>query len=79
MLDVHQRLVRCFSAVFPQLDEPEVIRSSMDSQESWDSLAFVNLLGVVEEEFGVEITPENIGQLGSFEDFMTYLTVQPTD
>ena len=40
---------------------------------AWDSLATVNLLSVVEEEFGVQVAPEDFESFVSFELILDYL------
>jgi acyl carrier protein len=61
------KLVRCFSAVFPELKEAEIVRASRASVGSWDSVNTVTLLAVVEEEFGFQFDPDDIEELSSFE------------
>ena len=39
----------------------------------WDSLAAVTVAAVVQEEFNVEIDPEVLPLLGSFEMYRSYL------
>ena len=75
MADPRDRLVRCFSAVFPQMSEPDILRSSVDSTDRWDSLATVSLFAVVEEEFGIEIKIEDIEYLLSFNAFLNYVSI----
>jgi acyl carrier protein len=41
--------------------------SSPDTIESWDSLRHLNLVLTLEQEFGVQFTPEEIEQLLSVE------------
>lgn len=67
MSNFDTRLLRCFSPVFPELTEAEIPRASMASVGSWDSLATINLVTVIEEEFGIQIEPEELGELASFE------------
>jgi acyl carrier protein len=55
MDELHARLTKCFLAVFPELTENTVQTATPSSVASWDSVATLNLLTVVEEEFGVEI------------------------
>ena len=43
------------------------LNSSPDSIETWDSLRHLNLVLALEEEFGVQFTPEEIEQLLSVE------------
>lgn len=73
MSDVHDRLVRCFAAVFPALHEAEIRRANTSSVGGWDSLATINLVAVVEEEFAVQVPPGDLEQLVSFELILDYL------
>jgi acyl carrier protein len=59
--------------VFPDLPGAEVPRASMAQVPNWESLATVTLIGVLEEEFGVPIDPEELPGLTSFERFHDYL------
>lgn len=71
--DLRGRLARCFSAVFPELTEQEIPRASPASVGNWDSLASATLFTVLEEEFGLDIDPEDADQLLSFELVLDYL------
>jgi acyl carrier protein len=73
MNDTRARLAKCFAAVFPDLTDREMRAASPASVGSWDSLASVTLLSVLEEEFNVEIAPEDAAQLVSFELVLDYL------
>jgi acyl carrier protein len=61
-----ERLVRCFGVVFPELTPQEVGRASVASVASWDSVASINLVTVIEEEFGFEVALEELGEMASF-------------
>jgi acyl carrier protein len=67
MDDIERRLTGCFSAVFPQLSEAEILKASTASLGGWDSVATVTLLAVVEEEFEVTFKPEEMEYLTSFD------------
>ena len=73
MPDTRARLVKCFSAVFPELSEAEIALASPLSVGAWDSLGSVTLLSVLEEEFEVQIDPEALEQLVSFDLILDYL------
>ena len=73
MSDVTERLVRCFTAVFPELPPSQVEQASVDTVAEWDSLAALTLVAVVEEEFGVGIDDHDLAKLGSFEAIRTYI------
>ena len=73
MSDKDVRLLRCFASVFPELSPEELRGVTSDSSGHWDSLSTVTLAALVQEEFNVEIEPEMVQQLNSFEAFQTYL------
>ncbi len=71
--DVRERLIKCFSVVFPDLTTAEIPRASMTSVGSWESLSTVTLVSVVEEEFGIEVNPEDLELFVSFETILDHL------
>ena len=73
MDEVESRLVNCFATVFPELAPPEIPSVSMGSLASWDSLAGITLLSLIEEEFGLSISPDDAAGLVSFELILHYL------
>jgi acyl carrier protein len=70
---VEKRLAACFLAVLPQLAPDEVVQASATCVESWDSVATVTLLAVVEEEFGISIDVEDPARFDSFKNILAYL------
>jgi acyl carrier protein len=74
MNEVRERLVRCFSATFPQLTAEEVPLAAPTTVEGWDSLASITLVAVLEEEFEIQIEPEDIEHLVSFDSSLDYLS-----
>lgn len=73
MNDTRSRLAKCFAALFPELNDHEIASASPDSVGSWDSLASVTLMSLLEEEFSVEIPEEDLEHLVSFELVLGYL------
>jgi len=73
MSDLEDRLVVCFASVFPELTETEIRNASTESVGVWDSLSSVTLAAVIQEEFNLEIDPEVLPSLESFESFRDYL------
>jgi len=67
------RLLRCFASVFPELSPEEIRIVSSQSNGHWDSLSTVTLTALVQEEFNIEIEPEVVPELDSFEAFRAYL------
>jgi acyl carrier protein len=74
MNDTQARLIKCFSAVFPQLSNPEIGSASMETMESWDSIASITLVTVIEEEFEIQFEPTVLQHFVSFRSILDYLT-----
>jgi acyl carrier protein len=73
MNDMQQRLIRCFTLVFPGLRESEASSASAASIAAWDSTAAIVLASVIEEEFRVPVSYEELPELVSFELILDYL------
>jgi len=73
MNEIGERLTRCFSVVFPHLAETDIPLATPSAVEGWDSMATITLVSVIEEEFGIEIDPEDIEHFVSFETVSEYL------
>ena len=74
MGDIRQRLTKCFAAVFPTVNGDQIEQLEPGSVDGWDSVATVTLMSVIEEEFEIEIDPENIEALLSFHSALSYVT-----
>jgi acyl carrier protein len=48
----------------------EVNENSKLGEESWDSLAHINLFMAIEEEFNIKFTPEEIMQTTTIKDIL---------
>jgi acyl carrier protein len=73
MAATRERLAACFMAVFPKLSENAVEAAQPDLVDGWDSVATVTLMSVIEEEFQIQIDPEDIEHLLSFGKAQAYL------
>jgi acyl carrier protein len=67
------RLVRCFSSVFPTLSEAEIRASDVVPLFDIDSLAGVTLVTLIDQEFGVNVDLPDLLELGSFEAISQFL------
>lgn len=67
------RLENCFLAVFPELPSNEISSATSATVPSWDSVAGVTLMAVVEEEFGITIQTDDLAIFTSFQGFLGYL------
>ena len=73
MDDLENRLAACFSAVLPELTAEEIPEASATSVKSWDSVATITLIAVVEEDFGITIDVEDPARFDSFQSILEYL------
>lgn len=71
--DARVRLVHCFTAVFPELTAEQIRDASTAGTSLWDSVNAVVLVSVIEEEFGLEVPPEDLDRLSSFRAILDYL------
>lgn len=74
MDDIKQRLINCFAIVFPDLSEEEIQRASQASVASWDSVASITLVNVIEEEFSMPIDLGEVADLVSFDLVLAFVT-----
>lgn len=73
MDEIERRLEACFASVLPDLSPAEIRTASAGTVPSWDSVATVTLLAVVEEEFGISISDEDPARFDSFANVLAYL------
>jgi acyl carrier protein len=66
MDEIATRLTKCFSLVFPGISSEQISGATQESIATWDSVAHINLLTVVDEEFGINTDIENAEDLTSF-------------
>lgn len=50
-----------------------------DDIDSWDSLGHVNIITAIEDEFDIEISPEEIGEIRTIGDIKTLLAQKDID
>jgi acyl carrier protein len=77
-MDLRDRLIACFRAVFPDIPESQVCSASHSSVQSWDSIAAVTLANVIEEEFAIQFDFERIEELDSFDRILAYVRSEAT-
>ena len=73
MSNVSERLIKVFAAVFPELTPEEILVASPASVASWSSLATINIVSLVEEEFEIDVPPDRFEDMGSFELILDFL------
>ncbi|MBL0234364.1 MAG: acyl carrier protein [Chitinophagaceae bacterium] len=63
---MEKRISLLMSTVF-EIPESEIsVNSSIDTIDSWDSIRHLNLILALEEEFGIVIPDEEVGNLVNF-------------
>ena len=62
-----ERVRAVVASVLELLEEQLEPASSPDSIETWDSIQHLNMVLALEQEFGVQFTPEEIEQMLSLE------------
>ncbi len=70
---VEQRLESVFATVFPDLSPEQIRTASQDSVETWDSVAAITLMNLIEEAFGIEMDFGDVAELTSFPQLAEYL------
>ena len=70
---VEKKLSLCFAAVFRNFDPSRIPSASARQIPEWDSLAQVNLLSVIGEEFGMDIDFEDFEDATSFQTIAEHL------
>jgi acyl carrier protein len=73
MDNLEQRLKNVFETVFPNLSLEKIESASQESVETWDSVAAITLLNLIEEEFGIEMDLDRAAELTSFPKILEYL------
>ena len=74
MDEIATRLVTCFQTVFPDMTPAEAAAATQDSVAAWDSVAAITLMNVIEEEFGIQMDFDRLGELDSFQRVHEYLS-----
>ena len=70
---MHERLIHCFHLVFPEIAARSIPAVSLENTPRWDSLASVQLIALIEDEFNATVPLDEYGNLNSFEQFHDYL------
>jgi acyl carrier protein len=73
MTGLRDRLTRCFTVVFPKLPAERISTATPETVEDWDSIRFLTLARVIEEEFGIAIDDSDIDMVNSFESILELL------
>ncbi len=73
MNNLNARLMQCFQTVFPDLPEQVISTVDQDTLDSWDSVASITLVNLIEEEFNIQMDYDVLADLNSFSRIHDYL------
>jgi acyl carrier protein len=76
MTETEERLAICFKSVFSEVSLPEISKADPNSVEDWDSVATVTLLALIEEEFGIDLTIDDLKSDYSFKGILNYISTK---
>jgi acyl carrier protein len=76
MSEQANRLLRCFSSVFPTMNDDEIRAANVVPLFDLDSLAGVTLVTLIDQEFGVNVEPSDLLELRTFEAISQFLLKQ---
>ena len=76
MDEVQNRLTKCFESVFPDLPVTQIPEASQKTVSTWDSVAAITLVNVIEDEFGFQMDFDLLPELDSFDHILTYIRTQ---
>jgi len=79
MDEIENRLTKCFEMVFPALPPTAIPSSSQATVNTWDSVATITLVNVIEDEFGFELDLDLLPELDSFNRILTYIRTQVSE
>ncbi len=64
--EIKEKIINAMSAVFEVPADEINETTSTDTLENWDSLRHLNLILALEEEFGISIPDEEVGNMVNF-------------
>ena len=73
MTPTRDKLLACFSTVFPKKSAQELSGADIDNLSEWDSSGHILLMQVIEEQFGFPIADDAMGEMTSFSALEEYL------
>ncbi len=76
MTPIESKLLECMKTVFPTVPEEALPGATMENLGQWDSLSTVNIAALIEESFEMEMEPEDLVKLTSFENIASFLKEQ---
>ena len=76
MTPTREKLLECFSTVFPGTPPAQLVEATIDNLPGWDSSNHILLMQVIEEQFGFPVDEDQMGELVSFAAVEEYLNTE---
>jgi acyl carrier protein len=73
MDNIEEKLIKVFETAFPDLSVDRIPSATQDTVPTWDSVAAITLMNLIEEEFAIQMDFEDLGELTSFQKILTYV------
>lgn len=74
MSSIEERLLSVFQAAFPTASVDELRHADATTLDDWDSMATLTVISLVQEEFDVDIEPDEAVELLSFKKLEEFLS-----
>lgn len=75
-MTTRERLLTCFTTVFPGKSPEQLGTADIDNLPEWDSSSHILLMQVIEEQFGYPVSDDAMGEMISFSALEQYLNEQ---
>jgi acyl carrier protein len=79
MTITNDRLAYCYARIFPNATPEEIRSANIDDMTGWDSLRGVTFMAIIEEEFGVQLDPQDLLALRTYDALLLYLSKKGVD
>lgn len=76
MNNLEERLISVFRNTFPDVPEDRLTSVTQENTQSWDSVAAITLMNLVEEEFEMQLDFDDLADLTSFARVRDYLAAK---
>lgn len=73
MDNIKDRVTSCFQIVFPDFTAQQIVQAVQADCDSWDSIAAITLVNVIEDEFQIQMDLDKLSELDSFEKVLQYV------
>ena len=70
---MEEKIIQLASEILNAPQSELTIDSSMDTVDNWDSLAHIQLIAEIEDEFKISIPFEDVAEITSLKDFLKYI------